>query len=533
MTIRAGEIVWATQVATDLAGLDDPAYMAGRDVFSFVHPDSLAITQQRIAALYTKDADAEWIESRFQRADGSPLPVEVTASRINWRGEPAGLVVFNDISRRKQAERERLALEQRVQDAQRTQSLAVLAGGVAHDFNNLLVGILGNADLALRGLPAQAAIRPKLEGIELAARRAADLAQQMLAYSGKGRFVIDQLDLRQLLEESAHLVEAALPRKVLIRYELTEQAATVRADATQIRQVVLNLVTNAAEALGDEDGEIRLATGVICCKQMEPCASMPGQDVEPGMYAFIEVADNGSGMDEATRRRIFEPFFTTKFTGRGLGLAAVVGIVKGHGGAINVQSEPGEGTRQHHSRELVAVDVDTLALTGLRILATDADAKPEAGPPLRAQAVSAAPAAIRSDHQGTILLVDDEETVREVASAMLEHLGCRVITAEDGARALELFAQHAPEISCVLLDLSMPHMDGRETYTRLRALQPDLRVVLSSGFNEQHAVRRFAHTGLAGFVQKPYQVATLAAAIESALAPRPATTSARFPCPTC
>jgi CheY-like chemotaxis protein len=364
---------------------------------------------------------------------------------------------------------------------------------VAHDFNNLLVGILGNADLALMELPASSAARARLEGIELAARRSADLARQMLAYSGKGRFVVGELDLHNLLREISHLLEATITRKAVVRYAFGENLPLVRGDATQIRQVVMNLMTNAAEAIHETSGIITIATGLRHHRDDDPQPHWPGVQLPPGHYATITISDTGMGMDEATRSRIFDPFFTTKFTGRGLGLAAVLGIVKGHGGSIRVSSEPGRGS----SFEVLlpalmhSIELDEEELSDLL--------------------------ADRQDHTRTVFIVDDDETVRVVASAMLAHGGYQAISAADGSAAVELYAQRGDEVDLVLLDLSMPLMDGQECFERLRELDPQVRVVLSSGYNEQDAINRFTGDGLAGFIQKPYRAKGLLAAVGKAL----------------
>ncbi|MFH1467107.1 MAG: PAS domain S-box protein [Pseudomonadota bacterium] len=487
-----GRVMWANRAAARLAEVTQPEVLVGRDVFSFVHPDSLEVTKQRIASLYAKTRDAAWIDSRFQRADGSPFYVEVASGRIDWRGQPAALVLFNDITARRQAEEERRALEARVQEAQRNESLAVLAGGVAHDFNNLLVGILGNADLALMDLAPESPARANLEGVELAARRAADLARQMLAYSGKGRFVIDRLDLNTLLQEISHLMEANISKKAVLNYHLARSLPAVRADATQLRQVVMNLITNAAEAIGEHSGVITISTGVMECDGAYLDGVGLDTELPAGTYTYLEVSDTGCGMDDVTRARIFEPFFTTKFTGRGLGLAAVRGIVKGHKGAIKVYSEAGRGST---FKVLFPASPDDLRRVAV----------PEGEPTIPAHS------------QATVLLVDDEQTVRVVGAAMLRHGGYDVITARDGRAAVDLFASRGQEIDCVLLDLSMPQMDGQETFRELRRLRADVRVVLTSGYNEQDAVNRFAGKGLAGFIQKPYRAAELLAAIAKAI----------------
>ena len=258
--------------------------------------------------------------------------------------EPLLGCISVDSTGRRRSEEERLAFERRMQQTQKLESLGVLAGGIAHDFNNLLMGILGNADLALSKSPPESPVRAYIRNIDTAAQRAADLANQMLAYSGKGRFVVEPIDLSRLVEEMGHLLATVISKRAALRYRLAADLPPVEADATQLRQVVMNLITNASDALGDEEGVITVATGVV---EIDPAGTAPrssGAPLPPGTYVFIEVSDTGCGMDPATRARIFDPFFTTKQTGRGLGLAAVLGIVRGHRGALRVSSEPGQGT---------------------------------------------------------------------------------------------------------------------------------------------------------------------------------------------
>ena len=431
---------------------------------------------------------------RVVRPDGGVRWVEDTGAALFAEdGSVYRLTgMVKDVTRRKLAEAEHQALADRIQQAQKIESLGVLAGGVAHDFNNLLVGILGNADLALLDLPPESPARPRLEGVELAARRAADLARQMLAYSGKGRFVVTRLDLRKLFEEIAHLLEVSISKKAVLKYRFADQMPAIEGDATQIRQVVMNLITNASESIGDNSGVISISTGAMECDRSYLAETYLDDDLEPGVFAFIEVSDTGCGMDDETQRCIFDPFFTTKFAGRGLGLAAALGIVKGHKGALKVYSEPGTGT--------------TFKILFPAIGEVAAD-QPERSAPGEEAPCS-----------GTILLVDDEETIRLVGEAMLRRGGFDVITAPDGRSALDVFTERAADIDCVLLDLAMPNMDGEETYRELRRVAPGVKVLLSSGYNEQDAINRFSGKNLAGFIQKPYRSADLLEAVRKVLA---------------
>ena len=396
------------------------------------------------------------------------------------------------IAESKQAEEEKLALERQVQHAQKLESLGVLAGGIAHDFNNILMAILGNADLALDRLSPISPARGNLQEIERASKRAAELVKQMLAYSGKGRYVIEPIDTGRLIEEMARLVEASISKKAVLKYNLAENLPTFDGDVTQIRQVIMNLIINASEAIGDKSGVITLSTGAMDCDRTylndinEVQRAILNEPLPEGVYTFFEVADTGCGMDAETIEKIFDPFFTTKFTGRGLGMSAVLGIVCGHKGALKLYSEVGKGTTFK-----VLFLANRLSDKGFAIRRKEeTEGKGWRG-------------------SETILVVDDEEAVCVVGKQMLERMGFNVLAASDGHEALKVYSEHTDEIVCVLLDLTMPYMDGEETFRAMQCLHPDVTVILCSGYNEQDATRRFTGKGLAGFIQKPYNMAAL------------------------
>ncbi len=396
-----------------------------------------------------------------------------------------GLTVINvDITERKQAEEEKLLLERQVQQAQKMESLGVLAGGIAHDFNNLLMGVLGNADLALINMTKEAPGRENIYNIQIAAERAAELAGQMLAYSGKGRFVVKCMDLQFLVEEMVHLIESAISKKAIITYDFAIEVPPIKADPTQMRQVIMNLVINAAEAIGDKNGVIAIRTGSMECDRAYLNGTHVDSDLEEGTYSYFEVSDTGSGMDRETISKIFDPFFSTKFTGRGLGLAAVLGIVRGHKGVIKLSSEPGRGTTFKALFPAVKDSVDYPR--------EQPDQKPD-----------------RRLKGRTVLLVDDEETVRKVGKEMLKALGLNAVTAVDGIEALAIFKKTPDKFDHILLDLTMPHLNGEETYREMRRIKKDISVILSSGYTEQDLITRFAGKGFAGFIQKPYSVKRL------------------------
>lgn len=396
------------------------------------------------------------------------------------------------IAESKQAEEEKLALERQVRHAQKLESLGVLAGGIAHDFNNILMAILGNADLALDELSPMSPARGSIREIEKAAKRAAELVKQMLAYSGKGRFVVEPIDVGGLIEEISHLLEVSISKKSVLKHNLAENLPTFDGDVTQIRQVIMNLITNASEAIGDKSGVIALSTGAMDCDRAylddinEVVRASLDEPLPEGVYTYIEVADTGCGMDAQTIEKVFDPFFTTKFTGRGLGMSAVLGIVRGHRGALKIYSEVGKGTTFK-----ILFPANELPDNGFAVRRKDqAEGKDWRG-------------------SGTVLIADDEETVCTVVKKMLELMGFSVLTVPDGREALKVFREHANEIVCVLLDLTMPHMDGEEAFRVMRRLHPGVTVILCSGYNEHDATQRFAGKGLAGFIQKPYNMAAL------------------------
>jgi nitrogen-specific signal transduction histidine kinase/CheY-like chemotaxis protein len=405
-------------------------------------------------------------------------------------GDELGIIA-TDISDRKHAEEERLHLERQMQHAQKLESLGILAGGIAHDFNNLLVGVLGGTDLALKHIPPTSPARALLEDVIRVAHQAADLANQMLAYSGKGRFVVAPLDLSTLVREISQLVDASVTKKVQTHYELDEHLPATEVDSAQISQIVLNLVINAAEAVGEEAGTVTIATGSMECTTEQLAGLYLGGQAEEGRFVYLQVKDTGVGMDRETVRKIFDPFFTTKSTGRGLGLAAALGIIRGHRGAVEVDSAPGRGTT-------ITVFIPASEREATNRPETPAEQGDWTG-------------------SGTVLLVDDEEVVRSVGAEMLGGLGFDVLVAEDGRRGVELYRQRADEIVLVVLDLTMPEMSGDDVLREIREIRGDAAVLISSGFDEQDVSRRFAEGGPSGFIQKPYLLETLSRKVREIL----------------
>lgn len=395
-----------------------------------------------------------------------------------------------ELRERQRAEDERRQFEDQLRQSQKLESLGVLAGGIAHDFNNLLTAILGHADLAQASLPPGSPLRPHIDEINTASRRAADLAGQMLAYSGRAQLVIKPVRLSKVVRELGQLLEASVSKKAPLKFRLDPDLPVIDADPTQLRQVVMNLIINASEAMGDVAGEVTVTTRVADVPGSVPDGTWIGGTPPPGRYVAFEVADTGCGMDAGTLSRIFDPFFTTKVTGRGLGLAVVLGIVRGHAGHLAVDTAPGRGT----VFAILFPPSAHLEETG----AADDGTKPAA----------------TWTGCGTVLIVDDEPAVRRLAKVMVERCGFDTLLAEDGEEALRVFRANQGLVTGVLLDLSMPRMGGRETLRELRRLDPDVPVLLSSGYPEQDPV-----PGATGFVQKPYRLATLSEALRTALSP--------------
>ncbi|MEO6596156.1 MAG: response regulator [Planctomycetota bacterium] len=452
-------------------------------------------------SVFTLYADRPDIQAHVRRAlRGEEFATEVTVDERTFEtlhsplrgsgGEVTGVLgVSIDITERRKAETERQRMQEQMLLVQKLESLGLLAGGIAHDFNNILTAILGGASTALMALPAEHAARTDLDHVVAAAKRAADLTRQLLAYSGRGHYEIRATDLSALVRDIAALLRASIQQQVKLQLELAPGLPAVEADQAQLQQVLMNLVINGAEAIGSRTGTVTVTTGV---QTLATAAAMitPG-GFEAGRYVFVEVHDTGGGMDAQTLNKIFDPFFSTKFTGRGLGLAAVLGIVRTQKGAIDVRSIVGQGTT-------------------FRVFFQASEATP--APPTVART---------SFHgKGLVLVVDDDHPVRAVARRMLEHFGFTVVEAEDGRAGLERFGEHTAQIVLVLLDMTMPVMSGEETFRRLRTQAPSVPVILMSGYNEVEATRRFTVGGLAGFLQKPFAPPDLAQKLQAALGRR-------------
>ena len=476
-----GNCTFCNSALLSLLGYDEPDQLLGRNMHELVHHSHAAgaVYPEEdcgVHQAFLRGEAAHFCDEVVWRRNGTSFPAECRSHPVRKNGEITGAVVtLVDITEQKQQEERRRDLERQMQDSQRLESLGVLAGGIAHDFNNMLVGILGNASLALDRTDEQSALHLCVRDIETAARRASELINQLLAYSGKGQFSKQVIDLNELVGEMLQLLKLSISKQAELTCDFGEHPCPVNGDPTQIRQVVMNLITNASDAVGKLGGRIIIRTGVSEVGAEELRQTLAGSDLEPGRFSFVEVADTGPGIDQQVRARIFDPFFSTKGTGRGLGLASSLGIVRSHGGAVRLTSSKGAGTVMR----ILFPWQETVA----------------AGAPAQAEPATS------GSRSGTVLVIDDEELVRTVAGRILRRAGLTVLMASDGQQGLDLQRQHADEIDLVILDKEMPGKSGLETLKALKQQQSTVRVVLSTGYTESEALQEFQRSGLDGFIQ--------------------------------
>jgi PAS domain S-box-containing protein len=469
--------VWNTGAERMYGWREDEAI--GRNVHELLRTESSLPMDEIKRMLFT---DGEWEgELKHYTRSGKQVSVSTRWVLRKRHGAAVGwLEIVRDITERKQT-------EERLRQSDKLESLGVLASGIAHDFNNILTGILGNISLTMDIVEADSSAQELLKNAAQATERAAMLTKQILAYAGKGEFVVEQVNLSTLVHRTMKLIRGSIPGNVHVELALEDGLPPVRADETQLEQIAMNLILNAAEAIGDRGGKVAVMT---CVEDVDGAGPEKPYDVgepTPGRYLILEVADTGEGIPDSIRPNIFDPFFTTKFMGRGLGLAAVSGIVRALQGAVLVDSTPGEG----------AV---------FRVLL-----------PVGAPALEAGAEELAAEQRDPILVVDDEEIVRQVAEGMLRRRGYEVLLAADGQEAVNIFREWNGKIGLVLLDMRMPGMSGEEAFRHLKTIRPDVPVILSSGYTEQEAIRRFGGLGVADFLQKPYTSKAMIEKIEKAL----------------
>jgi PAS domain S-box-containing protein len=493
-----GRITFVNQAGVELTGRAADE-IRGRDLLELVpeeiHPDM----QERRAQRTSGHAGVFLYETYFLGRGGRRVPMEVSSTLIpgpvTGGGEPQVLIVARDISDRKRAEREQKELESRLQEAQRLESLGVLAGGIAHDFNNLLVTIMGNAELLSEDHAPGSPARESLEAILKASGMAADLCRQMQTYAGSGPISAHPCDLSATVDDIRRLLQVSVMGRSHVHFELAADLPPVKIDETQIRQVLMNLVANAAESLGEEGGEIMVRTGSGEASREELRRSVGGEGPEPGPVVWCEVQDSGCGMEPHVAARIFDPFYSTKFAGRGLGMSAALGIVKSHGGCFRIDTDPELGTT-------------------VRFLLPVAE---PAGRNHAARNGGAPPKPV--DLGGKlIMVVDDDPAVRKVGASFLRRLGCNVLAAGDGFEAIRVFGQRHADIDAVLMDFTMAGMDGLTTCRRLRVIRPDVPVVLSSGHDLEEKMDEVDNLAISGFVSKPFTLKQLSTELGRALA---------------
>jgi len=450
----------------------------------FAQTDAQVLTEQKAVRYITRMSDKHGERSLLTIK--FPIPAsEQSESMIG------GLSL--DITEQESAERERRKIERQMQQSQKLESLGVLAGGIAHDFNNLLMGMLGHADLALNRIGDTTAVQRHIEEVVSSAQRAAELANQLLAYSGEGKFLLEVVNLSDVVEDLGGLLKVSIAKKAVLHVDLDRALPPVECDPTQIRQVLMNMIVNASDALENRPGTITVKTGkaALTSEAFENTVT-GGLALESGDYVYVRIADTGIGMDESTISKIFDPFFTTKFAGHGLGLAAALGIVRSHHGTIAIKSSPGHG-----AVFTVYLPVTDKTLTPyLRMDATSGNWKGE----------------------GSVLLADDEETVREVATMMLESIGFNVISVDNGREAVVAAQREGSRLKAILLDLTMPEMGGVEAFHAIREFNNSIPIVLSSGYNKEEDVAAASGISKPLFLKKPYRLDAIRSVFKRALA---------------
>ena len=480
-----GVIVNSNQAGANLLGVDSPGALLGMSATQFLAESELQRFEEAWLPRLQKNGFIKDEEAAFCTIDGTERIVSLSASILRREeGQAQGVVyVVHDLSARKQEEQEKREMEKQMHQAQKLESLGILTKGIAHDFNNLLMIIIGNTDIALHHLPDDSPAVASIKRIKQNALRSSDLVRQMLTYSGKGKFVLEPVALNTVIKDMQDLLASSISKKARLDYDLIKPLPIVEADLTQVRQIILNLVTNASEALADQSGTITVQTTRQTLSKSDLLKMSIRTAAEAGPYVVLSVSDTGQGIPQSELSKIFDPFYSTKFPGRGLGLSAVLGIVQEHKGFINVHSEPESGTRIDVGFALVDEgEVETMAET------------PQ-------------PETWRSE--GTLLVVDDEEEVLDVARQLLELIGFKVLVANGGREALDIYRANREEIRFVVLDLTMPEMDGRETAYHLREMDPDVKLIIASGYDEMEIRERFTGQELVGVIQKPFQFAEL------------------------
>jgi len=466
-----------------------------KSILSITHPDDIPVVENAWKDCVDNPLKSIKIEFRHSHKNGGFVHLEAIGQSFIDDPDINGFIATaRSVEERKSQEEKRIGMERQLLHTQKLESLGVLAGGIAHDFNNLLMAIMGYAELCNYEISTESSVSSYMNEIIKASQRASELCRQLLAYTGKGRFLLERINVDSVITDMIPLLETCISKKADIVLDLEANLPFIEVDASQIRQVIMNLIINASEAIGDRSGLISISTRKIPGEKIPAEALFFDSVNHESGYVYLGISDNGCGMNQDTLSKIFEPFFTTKFTGRGLGMAAVQGIVKGHNGAILVKSEPEAGT-VFNLYFPVSPENDTAVLVSR-------------------QKNQNAEAIVVS---GKILLVDDEEIIRNVGVRMLETLGYQVMTACDGQEALSVYSQNKDDIACIILDLTMPVMDGEEAYDELLKLNPDVRVIIASGYSEAELSTMFSGKETIEFIQKPFKIDAISSIIKKIL----------------
>jgi PAS domain S-box-containing protein len=495
-----GRVAFVNAAALQLLGARNESEVLGRPIFEFVHPDFHRIVSERVLKMEASGEPVTLLAEKLVRLDGTGIDVELAAAPILWDGEPAIQLVGRDVTAQRRAAEERRTLEARLQQALRHESLVSLAAGVAEDFGGVVRSILEQTDLLLLELGDDALAAGPVREIRSSTLRAATLVRRMLAFAGPPPSALGPLDVSRLVIELSQTLDGTVSRRASLGFDLAGNLPAVSGDPVQLGEVVTTLIRNASDALGGEAGRIQVRTSARTLDASELAPFVGGDLVAPGRFVLLEVSDSGCGMDAATQARIFDPFFSTHVAGRGLGLSASLGIVRAHGGAVRVESELGRGTR-------IGVALPALAGAG----ESDAPAGGAEGTGERRGGRRRRAAGDRPH----VLVVDDEPGMRSMARRVLERAGFEVHLASDGREAVEAFREMPARFAAVLLDLTMPRLDGEAALREMVAIRRDVRVVLSSGHASAEVVERLGDLPVAGFLKKPYDAASLRTLLRS------------------
>lgn len=474
-----GKWIYANPACIELLGAESLDEMKAKPVIDFVHLDYQAMALERIKEMQKSQKPVPMVEEKFVRLNGEVFPAEVSAAPIVLDGEEAFMITVRDISELKKHEKEQKDLQYQLEHVQRLESLGVLTGGIAHDFNNLLTAIAGNAELLRTEIQGVPSAKAYMDHIDDSCNHAADLCKQMLAYAGKGQYVIDTIELNGLVKSISRLMRASVSSRIRLVVDLDENLPVIEGDVSQVKQVILNFIVNSADAIGEQNGQIKISTFKQVLNRKKLGILYNGTHMEEGEYVVLEVKDSGCGMSKSLQKKIFDPFVTTKATGSGLGLSAVLGIVKAHQAGLKVRSEEEKGTTFRIFFPTSEAGMNSVALAVSEIDTWDG--------------------------AGLILVVDDDATVRDVVASFAEKMNFDVLQAEDGRFGVDMFRQHHHKLKAVMMDMTMPRLGGLDAMREMRTISDVVPIILMSGYAESEALSLESGEQADGFVQKPFR----------------------------